>query len=156
MPKEVPTHLVQQVMDVTGCTADRARRELELHSVEVAINNIMDNLEPSKVQKISHPTNAPSTSPVRNSAFTSVNSTPVKNLSNQGTMALINPASASKGTFAAIPQSTGGPPLIEDLNNMNQGSDLSEEDQMKMALAASLETAQAPASDVVGSVSDQV
>jgi hypothetical protein len=139
MPKEVLPQDVKQVMDVTSCTPDRARRELELHSVEVAINNIFDN--PHKFQKIDHP--AASASPPRNSAFTSSHGTP-----SQGTMVHM-PLPAPKGTFAAIPQT----PLIE---NINQSTDMSEEEQMKLAMAASLETAQAPASDVVGSVSDQV
>jgi hypothetical protein len=54
--KEVLQAHVQQVMDVTGCSAERARRELEQHSVEFAINSIFDgplNQEPVKLQKAS-------------------------------------------------------------------------------------------------------
>jgi hypothetical protein len=74
MPKEVFPTDVKQVVEMTGCSAERARRELEQHSLEAAINAILD--EPNhdtKVQKLSHPPSAPSSSPARGgSAFTSV------------------------------------------------------------------------------------
>jgi hypothetical protein len=74
MPKEVFPTDVKQVVEMTGCSAERARRELEQHSLEAAINVILD--EPNhdtKVQKLSHPPSAPSSSPARGgSAFTSV------------------------------------------------------------------------------------
>ncbi len=115
MPKEVLQAHVQQVMDVTGCSAERARRELEQHSVEFAINSIFDgplNQEPVKLQKTSHSPSAPSSSPARG-AFTSVHSTPSKAVANQGTMVQFAQP-APQGTFAAISQPLDG--------NMNQNS----------------------------------
>ena len=110
MPKEVLQAHVQQVMDVTGCSAERARRELEQHSVEFAINSIFDgplNQEPVKLQKTSHSPSAPSSSPVR-SAFTSVQNTPSKSAVNQGTMVQFTQSPAPQGTFAAISQPLDG------------------------------------------------
>jgi hypothetical protein len=169
MPKEVSAAEIEQVQGITGCSAERARRALEQHSsVEFAINHIFDDPEPAKVQKISHSPNAPSSSPARGT-ISSVANTP----SNQGTMVRsapnhncdavsfshpcfqvqFSPSPAPQGTFAAIasnkPQTTS--------SSNNQGTDMSEEEQLRLALAASLESApHPPQSDMVASASDQV
>ena len=169
MPKEVSAAEIEQVVGFTGCSAERARRALEQHStVEFAINHIFDDPEPAKVQKISHSPSAPSSSPARG-AFSSVANTP----SNQGTMVRsapnhncntvsfshpcfqvqFSPSPAPQGTFAAIPSNKSQTASSSN----NQGTDMSEDEQLRLALAASLETApHPPQSDMVASVSDQV
>jgi hypothetical protein len=137
---------------MTGCSLERARRALEEHSAEVAINCILDELEhePSKVQKISHTApSAPSSSPSR-SAFTSVGSTASKSVVNQGTMVQLSSPLQQKGTFANIQQ--------QETNNNQPGAELSEDEQMRIAIAASLETASQPvaALDRVVSAGDRV
>jgi hypothetical protein len=85
MPREVSAADIQQVVAVTRCSAERARRALEQHSIDFAINYIFDepNEEPSKIQKTSH-MSSPSGPNSPPSAFTSVKNTPSKDHVPQG------------------------------------------------------------------------
>jgi hypothetical protein len=85
MPRDVSAADIRQVMDVTKCSAERARHALEQHSIDFAINYIFDepSQEPVKIQKTSH-TSSPSGPNSPASAFTAVKNTPAKDVAHQG------------------------------------------------------------------------
>jgi hypothetical protein len=99
--RDVTAADMQLVIDVTGCSVERARRALEQHSVEFAINCIFDepSQEPARIQKTSHPSpSAPASSPL--SALKPAHVSSV----NQGTMAKLSqsPAHAYGGGAAML------------------------------------------------------